>query len=114
MTHKTGFKAIIGVAAGLFLGLSAAAFAHNGGFQGQHRGAGMMGQACPWNTTAQGGAGQMHQQAFHQGMHGMMYNQAVNQNTQRQTRGPGALQGAPCGLNPQCPALQADTDTTTP
>lgn len=110
MAHKTVFKAIIGVAAGLFLAMSATAFAHNAGFQGQHRGPGMMGQPCQWNTTAQGTAGQMHHQGFHQGMHGMMY----NQNIQGQARGPGAQQGAPCGLNPNCPALQADTDTATP
>ena len=110
MTRKTVFKSIIGVAAGLFLGLSTAAFAHNAGFQGHHRGPGMIGQPCHWNTTAQGPSGPMHHQASRQGMHGMMYNQAVNQNTQGQTRAP----GAPCGLNPQCPALQADADTTTP
>ena len=114
MTRKTVFKAIIGTIAGLFLGLSATAFAHNMGYGGNF-GPGMRGGApCPWNTTAQGSYGPMHNQAFHRQMHGMMYNQAVNPNTPRQQRGPGAQQGAPCGLNPQCPAAQAATENAAP
>lgn len=110
MTRRTVFKAIIGSIAGLFLAMSTAAFAHNVGFQGNHHGPGMMGQPCQWNNTSQGAQGPMHNQAFHQAMHGMMYNQGVSQNT----TGPNTQQGTPCGLNPQCPAAQAGTNTTTP
>lgn len=112
MTRKTIFKVIIGIIAGLFFGLSSVAFAHNMGYGGNF-GPGMRGGTpCPWNTTAQGTYGPMHNQAFHQQMHGMMYNQGA---TPGQMRGPGGgQQGTPCGLNPQCPAAQATTDNTTP
>jgi len=106
MTRKIVFKGIIGAIAGLFLAVSTAAFAHNMGYMGNQRGPGMTGQPCQWNTTAQGTYGPMHNQAFHQNMHGMMHNQPMH--------GPATQQGAPCGLNPQCPAAQAATDNATP
>jgi len=105
MTRKTALKAIIGASVGLFLATSTVAFAHNMGYRGNHHGPGMMGQSCPWNTTQQGTYGPMH---------GMMHNQTGQQTMPGPMRGPGPQQGTPCGMNPQCPAAQASTDTATP
>ena len=70
MTRQKVFKVIIGTIAGLFVGLSATAFAHNMGYGGNFGPAMRGGAPCPWNTTAQGAHGPMHNQAFHQQMHG--------------------------------------------
>jgi len=110
MNCKTVLKTIIGASTGLFLVTSTIAFAQNMGYQGNQHGPGMMGQPCQWNTTQQDTYGPMHKQRFHQNRQAMMRNQA----TPGAMRGPGPRQGTPCGMNPQCPAAQASTDTATP
>ena len=114
MTRRTVQKAIIGAGAGLLLATSTVAFAQNMGYMGNQHAPGMMGQPCQWNTTQQGTYGPMHNQRFHQNRHAMMHNQTGQQIMQGPMHGSGPQQGTPCGMNPQCPAAQASTDTASP